>query len=325
MDFSHQLVKAAESFGLWGYLLAFSLAFLESLAIVGGFIPGATAIVLLGFMCARGYLNIYVLMTVTMLGAVLGDSASYWLGSKGTHLFKQENRFLKARHLDMGQKFFNRHGNKSIFLGRFIGIIRPMVPFAAGLSRINYKVFIFWNVLSGFIWSVSHIYVGYFFGSAFKLIEAWSVRISVILVILVLVGILFWLLAKAFSPSVLFIGRTLQSCTDNFLGTRSVQKFINRYPCVSSFIGGRFGKRVFSGWPLTLMAITASVFIVMFIFLSHWILDADPVTRFDERVALFLLFFRDASLVRISLWISLLCKFQIVMLAALSLISSMLI
>ena len=144
MDFIHQLVKATESFGLWGYLLAFSLAFLESLAIVGGFVPGTTAIVLLGFMCSRGYLNIYVLMSVTVLGAVLGDSASYWLGSKGTQLFKQENRFLKARHLDMGQKFFERHGNKSIFLGRFIGIIRPMLPFAAGLSRMNYKAFVFW-------------------------------------------------------------------------------------------------------------------------------------------------------------------------------------
>jgi undecaprenyl-diphosphatase len=325
MDYIHQLVKATESFGVWGYVLAFSLAFLESLAIVGGFIPGSTAIVLLGFMCARGYLNIYVLMSVTVLGAILGDSASYWLGSKGTHLFKQENRFLKARHLDMGQKFFDRHGNKSIFLGRFIGIIRPMIPFAAGLSRMNYKVFVFWNVLSGIIWGVSHIYIGYFFGSAFKLIEAWSARISVILVILVAVGVLFWLMAKAFSPSVLFIGRTVQSYTDIFLGTTWVQKLINRYPSVSVFIIRRFEKRVFSGWPLTLMAVTASAFIVLFIFLANWILDADPVTRFDDRVALFLLFFRDASLVRISLWISLLCKFQIVMLAALSLISSMLI
>ena len=325
MDFIHQLVKATESFGLWGYLLAFSLAFLESLAIVGGFVPGTTAIVLLGFMCSRGYLNIYVLMSVTVLGAVLGDSASYWLGSKGTQFFKQENRFLKARHLDMGQKFFERHGNKSIFFGRFIGIIRPMIPFAAGLSRMNYKAFLFWNVLSGIIWGVSHIYVGYFFGSAFKLIESWSSRVSVILLVLLAVVVLFWLLAKAFTPSLLFIGRMFQSEIDALLGTRLAQKFINRFPGVSKFIGGRFETRVFSGWPLTLMAITASAFIVLFIFLTNGVLDADPVTDLDERAALFLVFFRDASLIRISLWISLLGKFQIVLLSSLALISSMLI
>ncbi|MEI6424751.1 MAG: bifunctional DedA family/phosphatase PAP2 family protein, partial [Lentisphaerota bacterium] len=325
MDFIHQLVKASESFGLWGYLLAFSLAFLESLAVVGGFVPGTTAIVLLGFMCARGYLNIYVLMSVTVLGAVLGDSASYWLGTKGTHFFKQENRFLKARHLDMGQKFFDKHGNKSIFLGRFIGIIRPMIPFAAGLSRMNYKVFIFWNVLSGVVWGVSHIYIGYFFGNAFKLIEAWSSRISVILLILLLVVILFWLLAKAFTPSVLFIGRELKSNIDAILGTSLAQKFIKRFPEVSQFIGERFGKRVFSGWPLTLMAATVLTFIILFIFLANGVLDADPVTDFDERVSLLLVFFRDSSLIRIAMWISMLGKLQIVLLSSLALILSMLI
>jgi undecaprenyl-diphosphatase len=325
MDFIHQLVKATESFGLWGYLLAFSLAFLESLAIIGGFIPGTTVIVLLGFMCSRGYLNIYVLMSVTVLGAVLGDSVSYWLGSKGTQFFKQENRFLKARHLDMGQKFFERHGNKSIFLGRFIGIIRPMIPFAAGLSRMNYRAFVFWNILSGIIWGVSHIYIGYFFGSAFKLIESWSSRISVILLVLLTVVILFWLLAKSFTPLLLFIDRMFQSKIDALLGTSLAQKFINRFPGVSKFIGGRFEKRVFSGWPLTLMAITASAFIVLFIFLVNGVLDADPVTELDERVALFLVFFRDASLIKISIWISLLGKFQIVLLSSLALIFSMLI
>lgn len=325
MDFSHQLVKAAETFGLWGYLLAFLLAFLESLAIVGGFIPGTTAIVLLGFMCARGYLNIYVLISVTILGAVLGDSASYWLGSKGTKLFKQENRFLKARHLDVGQKFFDRHGNKSIFFGRFIGIIRPMIPFAAGLSRMNYKAFLFWNVLSGIIWSVSHIYIGYFFGSAFKMIEAWSARASVIFLIFLVIGILVWFMARAFAPSASFIGRMFRSTIDTFLATRWAQKFTTRFPGVSLFIGERFETRIFSGWPLTLMVITASVFIVLFIFLAYGIFDADPVTDLDERISLFLVFFRDATLIRISMWISLLGKFQIVLSSSLALISIMLI
>ncbi len=321
MDFAHYIVKFTENFGFWGYLIAFLLAFLESLAFVGGFVPGTTAIVLLGFMCFRGYLNIYVLMAVTVMGAILGDSASYWLGTKGTQFFKKENRFLKASHLDMGQNFFNKHGNKSIFLGRFIGIIRPMIPFAAGLSRMNYKVFLFWNVLSGIVWGVSHIYIGYFFGGAFKLIETWSKRVSVLFLILIAIGILFWLLAKAFTPFAFFIFRIVNRIVESFLKTYPARKFIARYPEATAFIGRRFDRKIFSGLSMTLLTSTLLAFLALFIILADGILDADPVTDLDQRVALFLVFFRDAFLVKTFLWISLLGKIQIVMSISVSLIA----
>ncbi|HCE42697.1 MAG TPA: hypothetical protein DET40_04040 [Lentisphaeria bacterium] len=325
MDIAHHIVKFTENFGFWGYLIAFLLAFLESLAIVGGFIPGTTAIVMLGFMCYRGYLNIYVLMAVTVLGAVLGDSASYWLGTKGTQFFKKENRFLKARHLDMGQKFFDKHGNKSIFLGRFVGIIRPMIPFAAGISRMNYKVFLFWNVFSGVVWGVSHIYLGYFFGGAFKMIEAWSTRVSVLFLILIALVILFWLLAKAFTPTAMFIFRISSSIVDAVLGTYPIRILTKKFPIASSFIGSRFERIKFSGLPLTLMMSTAIVFIILFTMLADGILDADPITDLDQRAALFLVFFRDALLLKSLIWISLLGKFQVIMVASLSFILVMII
>ncbi|HBC88706.1 MAG TPA: hypothetical protein DCZ94_17320 [Lentisphaeria bacterium] len=318
MDFANHIIRLTESFGFWGYLIAFSLAFLESLAFVGGFIPGSTAIVLLGFMCFRGYLNIYALMAVTVLGAVLGDSVSYWLGTKGTQFFKSENRFLKASHLDLGQKFFEKHGNKSIFLGRFIGIIRPMIPFAAGLSRMNYKVFLFWNVFSGIIWGISHIYLGYFFGGAFKLIEAWSARVSVLLLILVVIGILSWLLAKAFTPSAMFIFRISNNIIDYFLGTYPIRKFIFKFPSTAAFIGRRFDRRLFTGLPMTLLISTIIAFIILFAMLADGILDVDPVTDLDQRASLFLVFFRDSFLVKSFLWISLLGKIQIVSVIAIS-------
>jgi len=324
MDFSNYIIKFTESFGFWGYLIAFLLAFLESLALIGGFIPGTTAIVLLGFMCFRGYLNIYVLMSVTVLGAVLGDSASYWLGTKGTHFFKKENRFLKASHVEMGQKFFKKHGNKSIFLGRFIGIIRPMIPFAAGLSRMNYRVFLFWNVFSGIVWGVSHIYIGYFFGGAFKLIEEWSKRVSVLFLILIVICFLFWLLAKAFTPSVLFIFKKTNKIFDSVLETYPLRKFRSKCPATAAFIGRRFDMKIFSGLSMTLLALTLIAFIILFSMLADGILDVDPVTDADKRVALFLVFFRDAFMVKTFLWISLLGKPQMVISISISFIAIML-
>jgi len=320
VDFANHIIRLTESFGFWGYLIAFSLAFLESLAFIGGFVPGTTAIVLLGFMCYRGFLNIYGLMFVTVLGAILGDSVSYWLGSKGIKFFKKGNRFLKASHLEMGQKFFDKHGNKSIFLGRFIGIIRPMIPFAAGLSRMNYKVFLFWNVFSGIIWGVAHIYIGYFFGGAFKLIEAWSARVSVLLLILIAIVIIFWLLARAFTPTAAFIFRISTRMTDYVLGIFPFRNFIARFPATSAFIGRRFDRTHFNGLPMTLLVSTILAFMILFAMLADGILDVDPVTDLDQRVALFLVFFRDTILVRTFLWISLLGKIQIVLAIATSFI-----
>ena len=135
----------------------------------------------------------------------------------------------------------------------------------------------------------------------------------------------FWLLAKAFTPVMLFIGRMLQSNIDEFLATGAVKKLNSRFPGISLFIDRRFEKQGFSGWPLTMMAITASAFIALFIFLAYGVLDSDPVADFDGRVGLFLVFFRDAWLLKIFLWITLLGKLRIVLLASLALISSMLI
>lgn len=153
--------------GIGGYWLIFLISLGESLAVVGTVVPGTLLVMSAGFLSSQGYLNIGNLFWFVAIGAILGDGVSYYLGTKGKLLFNKNNRVLKLSHLELGKKFFHKHGTKSIFLARFIGPLRPIVPFVAGISGMNKRKFLFWNVTSALLWSAALLGIGYFFGSTF--------------------------------------------------------------------------------------------------------------------------------------------------------------
>jgi membrane protein DedA with SNARE-associated domain len=184
MESISNLLPALEGIGRAGYWLVLLVSFLESLAIVGAFIPGSLVIVSIGLLSSHGYLDIGDLIWFVAIGAILGDATSYWLGTKGERFFKNENRILKASHLDVGKAFFARHGDKSIFIGRFVGVVRPVVAFTAGLSRMHFGIFMLWNVTSAFLWAATYLLMGYFFADAFIVVEKWTGRVGIIVIAL---------------------------------------------------------------------------------------------------------------------------------------------
>lgn len=196
MDFIQHLLPTFEHLGIFGYWVAFLAAFLESLAIVGTFIPGAIIVIIFGFLAAEGYFDIGDLIWFVALGAILGDVISYYLGTKGKMFFKNENKLLRLSHLETGEEFFKKHGNKSIFFGRFMGPLRAIVPFVAGLSKMNIKIFLFWNITSGVLWAIIHVLIGYFFGGTMSVVEAWMGRIGFIIMGLILVSVIFYIVYK---------------------------------------------------------------------------------------------------------------------------------
>ncbi len=175
--FSH-LLPTLGSFGVWGYWFILLVSLVEALVIVGSFIPGALFVVFAGILVSKGVYDLGDMIIFASVGAILGDMASYYLGSKGTHLFKNENRFLKEDHLASGKAFFKKHGDKSVLIGRFLGPLRSIVPFVAGLTGMNKRSFLFWNVIGGVAWAVSHILIGYFFGGSLAFIHKWSLLVT---------------------------------------------------------------------------------------------------------------------------------------------------
>lgn len=201
MDFINTLLPHLENLGVWGYWLVFGFSLVESLAFLGALIPGTVTVIFFGFLSAQGYFDFGDLIWFVAIGAIMGDNLSYYLGTKGTRLFKNENKFLKANHIDAGKRFFKKHGSKSVFLARFISPLRPIVPFIAGLTKMDFGVFIFWNVLSGFLWAIVNLTLGYFFGGAIEAIEKWTGRMS-----------MFFLVAIVIIFAVTFIKKMKKKC-----------------------------------------------------------------------------------------------------------------
>ncbi|HHX58267.1 MAG TPA: DedA family protein [Candidatus Moranbacteria bacterium] len=178
------------------------VALLESLAFIGSILPGSILVILAGFLSAHGYLEISKLIWFVTFGAILGDGFSYWLGTKGKVIFQKNYRWLKYVNLEKGEYFFKKHGGKSVFWGRFIGLLRPIIPFIAGLSKMNKKEFFLWNVTSAFLWATSHLLIGYFSGGALGSIKTWSERVTVLIVIIIFVFIVKKIITK-YSPSLI--------------------------------------------------------------------------------------------------------------------------
>ena len=317
MNFLNNILPSLTHLGVWGYWLVLLAALLESLVFAGVLVPGSTLVVLAGFLSSQGYLDIGDLIWFVTIGAILGDSISYYLGTKGTGFFRNENRWLKADHLDRGKQFFQKHGSKSVFLGRFIAPLRAIVPFIAGLSGMKKGQFFFWNVLSAVLWSVSHLLVGYFFGGAFTAIEVWSTRvgyaIGVIALFLVLIYIIRFITVKHGRQIAEFIRSVSASIGNAIKSNPDVQKLVKRYPTFFVFIKTITDSKSFSGLPLTLIVIGFVYVFSLFFGIIQDVLASEAIVSVDLRIANLLAYFRSPELTKVFLWVTLLGKWQIIM------------
>ncbi len=196
MDYYDLFLAKIQPLHQAGYFIVLAAAFLESLVLVGGVVPGSTLVVFAGALAAEGQFRLVPLMGAAVAGAILGDALGYWLGLHGTGLFKDYRRYLKPEYLETTHKFFEKHGASSIFFGRFVAVVRMLVPFVAGLSKMEAKQFFLWNVVSGVAWGCSHVLGGYFLGKAWRRFEVWMGWTAVIAVAAALLAGAVWLIRR---------------------------------------------------------------------------------------------------------------------------------
>lgn len=175
------------SVGLWTYFILFVVIFIETGLVVTPFLPGDSLLFAAGAFAALGSLNMAALFVILSLAAVLGDTANYWIGHYiGDRAFTTKSRFFKREYLERTQAFYEKYGGKTIFLARFVPIIRTFAPFVAGVGKMRYGYFISYNVFGGILWTGLFIFAGYFFGNVpfvrnnFSLVVIAIVLISVV-------------------------------------------------------------------------------------------------------------------------------------------------
>ena len=180
----------------FGTIGIFAMVFAESGLFFGFFLPGDSLLFSAGLLAASGYLNIWYLVVGCAIFAILGDAVGYWFGRKvGYKIFflaegesasggKLNSFFFSKKNIDKTKLFFERHGKKAILFARFVPIVRTFTPILAGVGKMDYKSFSFYNASGGILWSVSIILLGYFLGGLFPSLQEYMLLLAVIIIVI---------------------------------------------------------------------------------------------------------------------------------------------
>jgi membrane protein DedA with SNARE-associated domain/membrane-associated phospholipid phosphatase len=196
LDLQSLLEDISNTLGAWTYLLVGFFAFAETGAFVGLVVPGETVMLLGGAVAGQGAIDIYLLIAIAWFSAWLGDTTSFFLGRKlgrnfvldhGPRVGISHERFEKV------EDYFGRHGGKTIFIGRFISLVRAFAPFIAGSSGMQYRAFVPYSILGTGLWASAHILVGYFFSRSIETAGKYAAKGAFLLatLIVLIAGIVF--------------------------------------------------------------------------------------------------------------------------------------
>jgi len=318
VEYIKSLLPAIEHFHSLGYYIAFFAAFLETVIGVGLIIPGSAIILLMGALAAGGYFDLGDLIWFAVFGAVMGDNVNYYIGKKyGASLLTRGIWFIKAKHFQKGKKFFEEHGSKSIFFGRFLPSVKEIIPLVAGVVEMKRLPFMFWNLLGAIGWGLAWILPGYFFAQSLDVAKVWLTRAGLFLSILIGIFILFYLLkiliVKKGQELLTFIISVLRSIRVAIHQNKDVQKLANKHQKILKLIRQRIDTSTFFGLPLTVLAFAFVYVLFLFGGIVEDVVNLDLIVDIDVRIANLLVVFRSVIFTKGFVWITLLGSWPVAM------------
>lgn len=174
------------SYQTWTYLILFLIIFAETGFVVTPFLPGDSLLFAMGTLIAGEAtgLNIWLMLLILIVAAILGNSLNYKLGTMlGIKVFKEDNRILKLEYYNQSHEFFEKHGGKAIIFSRFLPIFRTIAPFVAGVAKMPFGRFSFFNIIGGIAWITSLLMAGYLLGQIPVVKNNFEIVIVVIAVV----------------------------------------------------------------------------------------------------------------------------------------------
>jgi len=161
------LMTFVREYGAWVYVLLFTIIFVETGLVVMPFLPGDSLLFVVGAMAATGLLSLPLVLILLMIAAVLGNQCNYAIGRRvGPRVFQWENsRWFNRKAFDQAHAFYERYGGITIVVARFMPFLRTFAPFVAGVARMTYRKFAFYDVTGSILWIGSVTMAGYLFGN----------------------------------------------------------------------------------------------------------------------------------------------------------------
>lgn len=190
------LIRTVGYVGVWG------MVFAESGILIGIFLPGDSLLFTAGFLASIGVFNIFVLAFGCFFAAVIGDNVGYAFGKRlGPRLFSREDSvWFHKKHLVRAEKFYEKHGGKTIILARFTPVVRTFAPIVAGAVNMDYRTFFFFNIVGALLWAVGLTFLGYIAGKSIPNVDKYILPILVLIVFLSLLPTIYHLLREKFPP-----------------------------------------------------------------------------------------------------------------------------
>ena len=152
------LLSIIEKYNNWVYVFLFAIVFAETGLIVASFLmpflPGDALIFTIGLLSQEESLNIWIVIPLLMFAAVLGDNVNYYVGKRfGDYIMNSEkDRFIKKSHVEKAKAFFDKNGKNSIIIARFVPVVRTIVPFLCGSTKVKYSTFLIFSIIGAFLW-----------------------------------------------------------------------------------------------------------------------------------------------------------------------------
>ncbi|MFA6225833.1 MAG: VTT domain-containing protein [Methanoregula sp.] len=204
LHLDQNLVSVVEEYGMWTYVILFGIIFFETGFVIMPFLPGDSLLFVAGAAAASGIMDLQWVFIAIILGAILGDTVNYWIGNYiGLHVFLERfPSLVKKEHIDRTYMFYEKYGGATIFVARFVPVVRTFAPFLAGVGTMQYSRFLFYNALGATAWAVVVIRAGYYFGSFTIVKENMSfliiavIAVSAITILFLLCGIISGYLEK---------------------------------------------------------------------------------------------------------------------------------
>ena len=187
-----ELLRVILSHGGYWIILVVSIA--EALPLIGSFVPGHTIVFFAGFLARLGVLNLWYVIIIASIGAIVGDIIGYELGKKYGYTFLEKHGhrfFIKKEHIEKAKQFMHNHTGKAMIFGRFHPLVRAFTPYLAGAGEVHPKKFWIFNVIGGITWAGVSVLVGYVFGASYEVVSKYIGKflfIAIILSILIIWG-----------------------------------------------------------------------------------------------------------------------------------------
>lgn len=278
------VTNLAGRLGHWGYVIIFLVVMLECQPFFGLFMAGETLVLISGFLAAQGVFDLDALIVIIASAAIVGDTIGYELGRYlGRAWLLRYGRWFGVREaqLERVYSYFERHGGKSVFFSHFMHVLRAMMPFMAGSSRMRYVRFVFYNSVGCILWASIFALLGYFFGESWHLVQRWIGRASAIvgaflLMVIALGGLWRWLVRHE---------SDLKQRWQKFLERPRVAAFRRRFAPQIRFLQDRLSPQGYLGLHLTVGMVVIVLGCWWFGGIVEDLLTHDPLVVVDQQVS----------------------------------------